>query len=87
MKNREERGQGPPQGEKECRRDRKNQSWIQWVELQGFWGLLGLWWVQIPPGSTLKREIKGRCLQTYLLPLSPRVPNREPPVPCSTAPM
>ena len=38
--NREERGQGHPQGEKECRRDRKNQSWIQWVELQGFWLLL-----------------------------------------------
>lgn len=59
MKNREERGQGHPQGEKECRRDRKNQSWIQWVELQGFWLLLGLWWLELLPGSTLKREIKG----------------------------
>lgn len=53
MKNREERGQGHPQGEKEYRRDRKNQRWIQWAELQGFWELLHLWWIQLLPDSTL----------------------------------
>lgn len=81
QKDGEEGREGPREvlwEKREGAREKGRQSCIQWMELLGVWGPLGIWWVWFLADSTKKRGEKGTGLQTYLVPLSHQASSREP---------